>query len=96
MDYERTDKEIEHCWKELNYAIKKLFKKEYGGYSKEINVRFLKDDDRKNPGNEISIFSDNKDFRNRYKIGDYPKDEKGEDYWCWEIFLNKDGTWTIK
>ena len=96
MEYERTDKEIEDCWEELNHAIKKLFRKTRGGYSKKIDVSFLKDDDRENHGNEISIFSDNKDFRNRYKLGEYPKGKKEEDFWCWEIFLNKNGTWTIK
>jgi hypothetical protein len=74
-------------WNELKYAIKKLFNKEYKFYSKEIKVRFRQEDD------EISIFSEDKDFRNRYF--DKPPND-GDDFVCWEIFLNKDGTWSVK
>jgi len=99
VDYKRTETQKKKCWEELVYAVKKLFDKNRGGYSKEVKASFLMGSRRGGTENEMSIFIDDKNFRNRYFTvglsGVYP-DEKGKDYWCWEIFLHKNGTWTIK
>jgi hypothetical protein len=91
MEYERTEEQKQKCWDELMYAVEELFDKDHPNYSSGIIVRFLKGD-CENKGKEISIFSHSRKFRNRYCTN--PDDLK--DYSCWEIFLHKNGTWTIK
>ena len=91
MDYKRTKKQKEQCWKELEKALKNLFKdKTYGSYSRPIKMQFGRGDGGANLDKEIHLFTEEID-------NVYSKDIYDEELgFRWEIYLHRDGTWTIK
>lgn len=91
MDYKRTKKEKEKCWKELERALKDLFKdKTYGLYSIPIKMQFSKGAGGGNLDKEISLFTEEID--NVYSKELYDETLR----FRWEIYLHRNGTWTIK
>lgn len=77
----KTENRIERCWKELNESIA-------GIVNKKVKVKFgFGGDGGIDQDKEICIYSESLENRYRYGLGD----------WCrWEIFLHRNGTWTIK
>jgi hypothetical protein len=80
--FEKKTKEMEDdSWKELNRAIKKIFKKG-DSCSKKVGLVFYKGE---NPKKELSLVIYGIDNKYGTNLGTFN----------WEIYLNKNGTWKI-